>query len=332
MKREVILLVFGMFLMVFMIGSLIAEESVPSTPSSGGGGGGGGGSAEQNRIETLQMGFNNTWIVNKGTPDEGIVFSVSLANFSYSSSFEINESGFFLNDIWDPKIDEIKTGKLYINLRHHDFFNDSNSFKVGEYMAYLILGDEKYYGVLMIPNSRVLNKIDFDGSIITSSKGASILFSNSKGDKLFFNDVWLYITHNETSIIADRSGIALLDGFYIYRQSDYEIRISTLESWQKTINNTLTSIQNSITTILNTLTGHNTRITNLENQTPGNNSQETFPSYLMKLSSSDRKDVVCAYGEENHLYGVQGLGWTCGLTYKTSSSGRVTAKCNCKKG
>ena len=62
MKREIVLLVFGTFLMVFMIGVLIAEESTPvSPPSSGGGGGGGGGSADKNYISLKSNNANITF-------------------------------------------------------------------------------------------------------------------------------------------------------------------------------------------------------------------------------------------------------------------------------
>lgn len=74
-----------------------------------------------------------------------------------------------------------------------------------------------------------------------------------------------------------------------------------------------------------TLENHDSRLMILET-----GSSEIFPSYLNKLSSSYRKKIVCAYGEENHLVGVQGLGWNCGFTYKTSR-GRESVRCLCKR-
>lgn len=104
------------------------------------------------------------------------------------------------------------------------------------------------------------------------------------------------------------------------QQEEQEQRISVLESWKQTIIDT-------ITTILNTLTGHETRITALENQPPAT-PNATFPNYFKYLSASDRKNMVCGYGEGNHLTQISDLGWNCNITYKVYRSGeRATCKC-----
>jgi hypothetical protein len=121
-------------------------------------------------------------------------------------------------------------------------------------------------------------------------------------------------------------------------ESNSEERISALESWQQTINNTLTSIQNSITSILNTLTGYNTRISKLENSTSNgttiiNNTTIVMGNgtnpYLKYLSSSIRKSMVCGLAENNNLTSINDLGWNCTITYKTTR-GRTTSSCKCK--
>jgi len=129
------------------------------------------------------------------------------------------------------------------------------------------------------------------------------------------------------------------EGFKIdYLEDNHEQRLSILESWRQTVNSLIQNIVDvfmpTTNAVLeeqnNTMKNFAERISALENKPSGNN--ETFPSYLMTLSLSTRKDIVCAYAQENHLYAIQGLGWNCGLTYKTSNSGKVSVKCSCKKG
>lgn len=146
----------------------------------------------------------------------------------------------------------------------------------------------------------------------------------------------LYLTEFEyESINNGNERILALESWKqsINTTGDYNSRISALESWKQSINNTITTILNTLTGHTTSITSHESKITTLENknctcQAPP---PEIFPSYLMKLSSNDRKDIVCAYAESEHLLGIEGLGWTCGLTYKTSNSGRVSVSCKCKK-
>ncbi|MFA4953312.1 MAG: hypothetical protein WC584_03750 [Candidatus Pacearchaeota archaeon] len=113
-------------------------------------------------------------------------------------------------------------------------------------------------------------------------------------------------------------------------------RLSLLESFQQTISNTILNITASINQLFSQvnnheteLTNHESRITALENQTPLS-SNFTSP-YFKYLSSSDRKNIVCGYAEDNHLTQLTDLGWNCTITYRTLSSGKVSASCRCKK-
>jgi hypothetical protein len=120
-------------------------------------------------------------------------------------------------------------------------------------------------------------------------------------------------------------------GHCISERSNLEIRLSILESWKTTINNTISTIQTAISNILLTLTDHNTQITALENKTCScqANQTATFPNYFKYLSSSERKDLVCGYAQDNHLTTINDLGWNCDITYKQSSRGE-RASCKCK--
>ena len=103
-----------------------------------------------------------------------------------------------------------------------------------------------------------------------------------------------------------------------------------IEDWKESITTTLSDVSDAITGLITKTDNLEERISALENKSSESN--ETFPSYLMTLSSTTRKNIICAYAEENYLYAINGLGWNCGLTYKTSNSGRVSVKCSCKKG
>jgi len=155
----------------------------------------------------------------------------------------------------------------------------------------------------------------------------------------------------QLKVLNDLSGCAMdiysTEANYDQRISSIESNISILQLWQQTIDDWKDSITDTITNILDQITGnteqieqYDKRLYNLEDnaeelegrvRTLETGSSEIFPSYLNKLSSSYRKKIVCAYGEENHLIGVEGLGWTCGLTYKTSRSGRESVRCRCKR-
>ncbi|PIN91149.1 hypothetical protein COU57_01750 [Candidatus Pacearchaeota archaeon CG10_big_fil_rev_8_21_14_0_10_32_14] len=87
----------------------------------------------------------------------------------------------------------------------------------------------------------------------------------------------------------------------------------------------LTSIENK-TLKINEL---DLRVKALENKTQ-NNTPINSP-YLKYLSSSDRKNIICGYAQDNHLTSYEDLGWHCDMTYTTSRSGRESVKCKCYK-
>ena len=41
--------------------------------------------------------------------------------------------------------------------------------------------------------------------------------------------------------------------------------------------------------------------------------------------------MVCELGKETNSEHIEDLGYGCGINYKTSSSGKVSAKCKCKR-
>lgn len=187
----------------------------------------------------------------------------------------------------------------------------------------LTINDKEYY-VPMINSVYALSNAKNMGNITQWSK-------NVINENLYASDNSFY-SGNIIIYVSEGVGQIFLNGVII---EDNGERISTLESWKETITDLLDNFfevlfpayEVQVEEHKDTLQDHKTRLTTLE----GDDS-EIFPSYLNKLSSSIRKRIVCSYAEENHLTGMQGLGWTCGMTYKTSRSGRVSARCSCKRG
>lgn len=122
-------------------------------------------------------------------------------------------------------------------------------------------------------------------------------------------------------------------------------RVTLLQSWQQTINNTINIIlttlsgqTSKIDTLGNKTDNQDLRIIKLENKTNQNNTiiinnttviNSNLPNYFKYLSSTDRKNVVCGYAEDNNLTQLTDLGWNCTITYRTTR-GRTTSTCKCK--
>ena len=125
--------------------------------------------------------------------------------------------------------------------------------------------------------------------------------------------------------------------------NDNEERISALEDdilyLDSKISEWKDSITNTISDIWTAITGHTDRIEELENATApsgggggggGSATNKTFPEYLNYLSSSDRKKIVCGYGETHRLTHLEGLEYSCDFEYKNLSSGKERVSCKCK--
>jgi hypothetical protein len=54
-----------------------------------------------------------------------------------------------------------------------------------------------------------------------------------------------------------------------------------------------------------------------------------FPSYLETIPGTMREKIVCHYGKTNHLHHIEGLDYTCDITYKLDNSGEETDKADC---
>lgn len=148
-------------------------------------------------------------------------------------------------------------------------------------------------------------------------------FVDKNGKEIIGSNMNILIDFNDDGQIL-HSSISITNG-WLY---DTEQRISALESWKQTIEDTISQIWLAITGLTTKNDEQDDRIEALENQPI--NPNITIPDYWKYLSSSDRKKIACGVGEDNHLAHIELLGWKCDITYRQTSRGE-TASCRCKK-
>ena len=124
--------------------------------------------------------------------------------------------------------------------------------------------------------------------------------------------------------------------------NDTESRISALERWENVLYKMILSIQTSLQGLTDKINfqqtkidSHETRITALENKnsTIINNTifvNSSNLAYFKYLSYTDRKNIICGYGKDNHLNKLIDLNVNCTITYKKYST-REIATCICKE-
>ena len=235
------------------------------------------------------------------------------------TNFSINESGInHYNSIYEEHI--IKSGKIYIG----------NAYKIKPlnytlqfYSIYADFGNETLVGNYNANEAIIENNTFINGQELNQAGILSLY--NEAGDEWTFTTTSYQVAVNDTlnPVAVEIFGDG---GRVVYSQDN---RISLLESWQQSVNNTLQTIQTTLASILTTLTGHTSRLTNLENQQPLIQNG-TIPNYFKYLSSSDRKNIVCGYGKDSHLTNVTDLGLNCLITYRNTSRGE-SASCRCKQ-
>jgi hypothetical protein len=306
MKRELVLIGLGLFLIVFMIRNVQAEN---------------------NKFIFLQS-FNNTQI-----NCSDYIISIKMSGFDIVERNKRNITfSFNLADVNPGGFFYLLCGRNYTSvLGEESHFESTNlltmDYRNDTYQGYHY-GSENciYHDYLKVFYCK--ERISFNYiNIINSSENIeghvviSIEYDNET--KSFSNN------------LNSEGGIYIKDKEQICE--NYDQRISALESIQQTIMGTLNSIQTSISNIFLALTGHTTqidnqetRISSLENQTPSN-INGTLPNYFKYLSSTDRKNIICGYAEDNHLTHIEELGWSCDVTYRQLRNGRETSSCRCKK-
>ncbi|HRZ85996.1 MAG TPA: hypothetical protein P5277_04440 [Candidatus Paceibacterota bacterium] len=295
MKSGLIVLVLGVFLMVFMIGSVSANYCFDE---------------KENEVHF-----------------HGTIPNIVSNNLNIQSISTITVCNRNLNLIFIPTFSEYISAKsssnheIYLN---HDLQIDYN----GKYFRGYFTGFSSY---------RQMNNLDEYFiriyPVLYSYDNVTWYSIEESYDKIEgYINIILYVNSSSNEIIMGNSRIE--DFITVIKGNNQEQRLTALESFQQTLNNTITSFQTTITTILttlNTLTtkvdNQETRLTALENKPiPTDNS--IIPNYFKYLSQTDRKSMLCGYAEDSHLTTITDLGMNCNLTYTPYSRGeRVSCKC-----
>jgi hypothetical protein len=304
MKREAVLLVFGVFLMVFIIGGVSASSLVSISNSDNNGYWGGGGWFGFNKDISLNYQYDNGLYINQYPGNiKFTLFDITPSFCSYS------------NDVYQGGLRGFYTD-VELNTKKQNY----SGFFIGNYGL-------RYWDSIQPSNLG----FKVDGTIILKGKDGEILNLPSEIEVRFDN-----FTCDETHRYTKGNiNVFIIQGFSTEEQknnsSDYENRISTLESWKQTITDTITSILNRITKVENKTIGNSTIVNNITNNiTTTIVSNSTIPNYFKYLSSSERKAMVCGYGQDNHLVTISDLGWNCTITYKTNQyTKKETASCKC---
>jgi len=326
MKGKVLLITLGLFLMVFMIGGIYAEiEDISNSAIK-----------EYSVNNINKNNFNDNCIDGKDKTE----IHYYWLGFNEYNKLDI-EGKYELMNIsgttnWFSNCNQNTKFKLIFDpqFSHRLEFTEYKSDLIYPNDVKMEYGDESYWGSV-----HGYSDYWFDNSTNMDFYRIFLYFDLNGYNKT--GNTYDFISYPNANSITGYMKIHLLmkngviqtgsveDNLIVKRTSNYEQRVSALELWQQTINNTLTSIQNSITLIFNTLTNHETRISTLENQTPSI-FNGTLPNYFKYLSPTDRKNIVCGYAEDNHLTQLIDLGWNCAITYRQTLRGE-TSSCRCRK-
>lgn len=242
--------------------------------------------------------------------NEGSVFCLTTKNVTFQPPNQINDEITLNSETWNYYANwKVTLNKLHIVAGNGDIYSININISIN---------DEEFIGNSLIMNTYIANGLNSGNDYFREYAFPVNLYSNN-GD-LFIGNAMTIITNMN---IQD----TCFYGVYIKNK---EQRISLLESFQQTIDSWKTSLMETINSILQKNDEQDARLDALEDQTsPSINN--TLPNYFKYLSSTDRKNIVCGYAEDNHLTQLTDLSWNCTITYRTLSSGRESASCRCKK-
>ena len=301
MKREVILLVFGLLLIVVMVGGVSAECQYKDYIES------------NKSVSNLYV--NETKQIN--------VLEIRSTSCSYNTFTGLGSCSFeVFNNIDFP-----------VNVRVEFSQGTSTSFENIIIPAHQFTGISRSF---TSPSSYIqFNTIEFKFQTNNYTEARwekeMIEFCKQCLNKDCLNDGedCLYDFECGSNVCSNSGNTA---GHCISERSDFEKRVLDLESWQQVINNNLTNIFNILITQTTKINSFESRLIALEskNCTCQAPSTESFPNYFKYLSSSDRKSMVCGYAQDNHLTSITDLGFNCTIIYKVNQyTKKETPSCRC---
>jgi hypothetical protein len=235
---------------------------------------------------------------------------------SFDSFIISNPNGFGTINMFSKKSDskDLVIDNLNITLNawkseipNHISLNYNSKLFEGDIPMTLVYTAEPQNGSAWFSFSDI-NLLSKDGDIISGGIEIYIIPGSGKTIYKYSNGTIISDFYEEPTYLQYRlSGILNEDSK----------SLSSLESWRQTLTNTINNI-------LNRLTLSESRISALENQ----NNNKTLTNYFKYLSSSDRKNMVCGYAQDNHLTNINDLGFNCNVTYKQYKTiEKATCKC-----
>lgn len=254
-------------------------------------------------------------------------------------------------DVWESQL-EINTIEIYSKFEEDSILMESwadgkikEEFIAQNYSTYgywaettLVLNNTEYKGlvtgIITLESIAYRNTNRYNGEGILKDNDGNLIKVDISG-WYYAGSYFDYPKPHDIPLRGGGSNIIRIIylGQEIHGQTDLDERISALETWQQLTQVIINQIIGRLDFIEESLANFDDRIDVLENSSSsgggGGSSNETFPEYLNYLSSSDRKAILCGYGEDNHLANITDLGYNCTLTYRQTSRGE-TASCRCR--
>ena len=335
MKRGASLLVLGVFLMVFMIGGVFAildcqvydDFSQPVLNQSRWWV-----NADPQRQNVMDGGIDKnlqTFYTQQNTTEDRRVYLVPKIQFTIGDQLSydvnvINKSGHYGNLVLISQ-DDFPINNVFSRLGVVGYNNGPQPFdELGISHIKLVFLEKSLSIIRISPSGKNYSQ---EISLPTINGSYRLLvgsFSNNNGTPVHI-DYDNFVLCNERELTTIEKRIDNLD----QRVSSLESNITLLQSWKQILENHIEGLMVSVGEAFGFIEDQNARIINLENKSPQNNTN-SFPNYFKYLSSSERKAMVCGYGQENNLTTMNDLGFNCIITYKTNQyTKKVTSSCKC---
>lgn len=318
MKREVVLLVLVVFLIVFMIRGVSASNFLQFSSW---------GECELQNKTTLKSGIVETDTSAILNLDNIGNLTLDISRVLSSIKYDLDRGANITR-----KNSERFGFVTYFTPTAYLEMASSNSELIGSYYGYLDGGnfwvdrDEgQDYGP---PGTHI---VDGEISLVKLDNSTSLQ-----------GPIRIFLYYNTTTKEPYKCHILMGHFLYSSNRQDYKNRISALESNMTLLQSWKQTISTTITNLIATITGHTTEIDNQETrivalESSGGGSggsggnASVSKNYFKYLSSSDRKSIVCGYGEDNHLTSISDLGFNCTITYRTSRNNVTSTTCKCKE-
>jgi len=217
-----------------------------------------------------------------------------------------------LNVNSDPNI-EVKSLILSGPVEGQEFIIDTEVYNKGSF--------SENFSISIIDYEEFLELIEIEPLILelgSNEKGNSqirVRALNEIGEKEFS----VVVSYQNKSVI-EKLNINILE--FSNLSGNFELRISGIEIWKLSINPVINNLVIGLIALENRILEIESRVERLEGDLD-------LPDYIKFMSSSDKKNILCGYGEERHLTNINRFGLNCEISYKIVN-GKEKAQCRCR--